>query len=273
MTTLDTQVIAPGITRIAVPSDTLPPATSTNAWVLGGQQVFVIDPGGNSEAVREALLQALGDRQVLGIVLTHHHSDHIAGVAHLSSATGAAVWAHRDTVPMVPFQVGRTLHEDDVLQTDLGDWRAIHTPGHAVGHICLVRDDGHAVVGDLVAGDGTILLAPPEGHLATYLHSLQRMKATGIHTALPAHGPALDAQRVLSTYLQHRGHRTQQVVDVLAESPSEPLALAGRIYTDIPAAFHPIAAIQLRAHLTWLEEAGRADAHPDGTHSLRNHVD
>lgn len=268
MTALDSIRIAPGILRVAVPSDTLPPATSTNAWVLGDKRVVVVDPGGNSPAVCAALADLLALREVLAIVLTHHHSDHIAGVADLVERTGAPVWAHPDTVAMVPFPVARLLRESDVVQTDFGDWNILHTPGHAVGHICLQRDDGHVVVGDLLAGEGTILIAPPEGHLATYLHSLQRVKASGAHTALPAHGPALDAQEVLCGYLDHRSHRTHQVLAKLGSGPARPIELARRIYTELPAAFHPIAAIQLGAHLTWLQEAGRTIARSDGTHQL-----
>ena len=270
---LELEVVAPGIIRVAVPSDTLPPATSTNAWLIGDQQIFVVDPGGNSEAVRGALYDAIGGRSVLAIVLTHHHRDHIAGVQHLAQATGADVWAHSDTCPVVPFEVARRLREGEVLRSDLGEWTVLHTPGHAVGHICLLRDDGHVITGDLLAGEGTILIGPPEGHLATYLHSLRRVAATGAHTALPAHGAALDAQALLSTYVQHRGHRTDQVLEALTDGPTTPMALAERIYAQLPAAFHPIAAHQLRAHLTWLGERGHTMLRPDGSYTLHAHVD
>lgn len=255
--------IAPGIARLAVPTDTLPPATTTNAWLLGDHHLTVIDPGASSAEARAATLAALAGRRVERIVLTHHHPDHTSGAHHLAEATGAPILAHPDTQAFVR-GVTPSLTEGARLHTDGADWRVLHTPGHAHGHVCLWREaDGHVVVGDLLAGEGTILIAPPEGHLATYMHSLRRVLATGASVALPAHGPALDAPAAFQMYLHHRQGRTDQVWAGLEAGPRSAYELATSIYADLPEAVLPIAARQLEAHLTWLRERGLVEAATD----------
>ena len=178
--------IAPGIGRLIVPTDTLPPATATNAWLLGTDAITVVDPGASDPKVQDAVAHALRNDRVERIVLTHHHPDHTSGARHLAQATGAPIVGHPDTLAFfAPLDGG--LHDGAVVKAGHDRWDVLHTPGHAHGHICLLRrEDGFAVVGDLLAGEGTILIAPPEGHLATYLHSLERLKRTGIVHALPA---------------------------------------------------------------------------------------
>ena len=249
--TVTREEVAPGIARLIVPTATLPPATATNAWLLGDEHLTIVDPGASDPAVQAAVVEALAGDRVERIVLTHHHPDHTSGARHLAAATGAPVVGHPDTEPLFG-PLDATLREGDTLAIGTHSWAVVHTPGHAHGHICLTRaSDGHAVVGDLLAGEGTILIAPPEGHLATYLHSLARMRDLGIQTALPAHGPALDAQASLALYLHHRNHRSEQVRDVLADGPASPIQLARTIYAELPPAVHQIAALQLNAHLTW----------------------
>ncbi len=261
--------IAPGIARLIVPTATLPPATATNAWLLGSQRLTVIDPGASDPIVQEAVVEALRDDRIERVVLTHHHPDHTSGARHLSQHTGAPIFGHPDTVPLFGTLDG-LLADGDTIDTDAGTWQVVHTPGHAHGHICLVRkSDGYAVMGDLLAGEGTILIAPPEGHLATYLHSLERMRSLGIVHALPAHGPVLDAQATLQLYLMHRSHRTDQVRACLQDGPATPMELAERIYPELPAPFLPIGAHQLRAHLTWLEEHAETVCLPPDRYALR----
>jgi glyoxylase-like metal-dependent hydrolase (beta-lactamase superfamily II) len=246
--------IAPGVARLVVPTATLPPATSTNAWLLGTDVLTVIDPGASDPAVQRTVAEMLSQENVERIILTHHHPDHTSGARHLALATGAPVVAHPDTGAFYPDLDGH-LQEGDHLAIGSSDWVVLHTPGHAHGHICLMRaSDGYAVVGDLLAGEGTILIGPPEGHLETYLHSLRRLKHLGVTQALPAHGQVLHAPVALDLYLAHRAARTEQVRDCLAAGLTTPLEMARRIYADLPEAFHPLAAHQIRSHLTWLVE-------------------
>lgn len=247
-----------GVAVVPVRTPTLPPATHTNAWVLGARQVTVVDPASPWSDEREALASALSGVEVAAILLTHHHPDHVGGVEDLRRRTGAPVLAHAATAARVPFAVDKLLDEGDTHHTDAGDWRVLHTPGHASGHLCLLRD-GVLVAGDMVAGVGTIVLDPPEGDLALYLRSLARLRALEPRLLLPAHGPALeDGCGVLDLYIAHRHMRTEQVRHALigrALAAAEDLVPS--IYPDLHELMRPVAARQVLCHLRWL--AGRGE--------------
>ena len=251
-----------GIARIPVPSPTLPPAETTNCWVLGNSRVVVVDPAGVTEQTRQGLFDALVGRTIEAIFLTHHHGDHIGGAADLRKRTGAPVLSHAHTARQVPFPVDRIVDEGDQIACDSSTWTALHTPGHARGHICLESADGETVVaGDMVAGEGTIVLDPPEGDLGQYLASLERLHERGPLRLLPAHGPAIaPARPLLQHYLQHRRKRTEQIGRALASvGSSDPAGLVRVVYPDLPAPFHPIAARQILCHLLWLAARGEAE--------------
>jgi glyoxylase-like metal-dependent hydrolase (beta-lactamase superfamily II) len=260
---------APGVARVPVPSPTLPPASTTNCWLLGDARVIAVDPAGVTDADRMALWEAIGDREVAAILLTHHHGDHVGGAVDLQARSGAPILAHAHTAAKVPFPVDRLLVEGEPLATDAGSWRVLHTPGHARGHLCLVSDDGQTVLaGDMVAGEGTIVLDPPEGELGEYLASLARLQALAPARLLPAHGDAISpALPLIAHYIRHRHARTVQVQATLASAgPSAPLDLVPAIYPDLPAAFHIVAARQVLCHLLWLAGQGAVERHGDTFH-------
>ena len=262
MTVPDFQFITDGVRCIPVRTPTLPPATHTNVWILGEHHVTVVDPGSPYPDEQERLDYILETVLVERIVLTHHHADHISGAIALKSTTGARIAAHPLTQQRIDFDVDDTLTEDDVLATDAGFWRVFHTPGHASGHICLHNPGiSTLVMGDMVAGIGTILLDPPEGDLGLYLHSLNLLRDLQPKRLLPAHGPVIDnAVGCLNEYINHRHTRTEQIAKSLAEiGTASPLTIANRIYgTQVPDAFMPVAARQVLTHLNWLVAQNRA---------------
>lgn len=244
-----------GLSVLPLKSPTLPPATHTNAWVLGEENVVVIDPASPWPDEKQRIATALQGRCVKHVILTHHHGDHIAGAEDLRDRFGASILAHPLTAEQIPFSVDGVLQEGDQLHLEGGTWTVLHTPGHAQGHLCLLREDGYTVAGDMVAGVGTILLQPPEGDLAAYLNSLQRLIDTGTHTLLPAHGPEISpAAPYLQHYIDHRHRRTRQIQAALESraQPSTPADLVPLIYADVPKAVWPIAARQVLCHLQWL---------------------
>lgn len=240
---------------------TLPPATHTNCYRVGRT---IIDPASPWPEEQERLLAWAGP--VDRILLTHHHGDHVGGVEALRAATGAEVCAHRDS--RLPFAVDRWLDDEERVDTGAGTLRCLHTPGHADGHLAFrVEETGEVIGGDLVAGVGTIVLAPPEGHLATYLASLLRVRelVTVLH---PAHGPALtDGPGAIDVYVAHRHHRTEQVRAALRAGADSPETVAARVYAGIPGVDLALAASQARAHLHWLIETGEA-AEVEGRYRL-----
>lgn len=253
--------IAPGIRCIPVRSPTLPPATHTNVWVLGIHRLTVVDPASPWDDEQARLFGALSQLgAVERIVLTHHHHDHHQGAGPLARLTGAPVYAHPETRARLTLET-EVLVDGGTFDTDAGPVVAHHTPGHAPGHLALQTASGHLVAGDLVAGVGTILIEPEDdGHLATYLDSLARMRDLRPTALLPAHGPVLDdPTAALTHYIEHRHARTTQVRESLARrSPARPLDLAADVYADLDPRFHALAARQIEAHLIWLAEQGLA---------------
>jgi endoribonuclease LACTB2 len=253
---LAVESVLPGVAVVAVPSPTLPPATTTNCWLLGDDAVIAVDPAGATEADREALAAALGSRAIAAILLTHHHIDHVCGALDLQRRTGAPIWAHAHTADVLQLSDARLLDEGD----DLGGWRVLHTPGHARGHLCLLSADGETILaGDMVAGEGTIVLDPPEGELGAYLDSLARLRDLAPVRLLPAHGPIVaPAVDELTKLIDHRNARTEQIRVALAQRPAAttPRDLVLDIYPDLPAFIHPVAERQLLCHLQWLAAQG-----------------
>jgi glyoxylase-like metal-dependent hydrolase (beta-lactamase superfamily II) len=257
------KTIIDGVRVIPVRSPTLPPATHTNVWVLGDHHVTIVDPASPYPDEQERMDELLEETMVERIVLTHHHVDHVSGALAIQATTGAKIAAHPLTAELIDITVDEILNEGDVIGTDAGFWRVLHTPGHAPGHICLYNAGiGTVVAGDMVAGTGTILIDPSEGDLGQYLDSLNRLKELNPRRLLPAHGPVLEsAIERLDEYISHRHMRTEQIASALAVKPSTPIELAQTIYASlIPASYMPMAARQVLAHLNWLEAQGRVVA-------------
>ncbi len=249
---------------------TLPPATHTNCYIVGGEELVVIDPASPYEEEQLKLdklitsLKAEG-RHVREIIITHLHADHVGGVQHLAATFGLPVAAHRLTAEALSGQlrVERLIEDEEVIT--LGGapgWRlrALWTPGHARGHLCFYEErTGTLITGDLIAGIGTIVIVPPEGNLLDYLASLRRLLALPRLTALfPAHGPALiDARGKIEEYIAHRLEREAQIIGALKNGARTIPEIVKAVYTDVPEAMHQLAAHSVLAHLEKLASEGR----------------
>jgi glyoxylase-like metal-dependent hydrolase (beta-lactamase superfamily II) len=146
---------------------------------------------------------------------------------------------------------------------------ALHTPGHASDHLCLrVRETGVILTGDHVLGRGTTVVAWPDGDMAAYLASLERLARIPATALFPGHGPVLrDPARVLAEYLAHRYERERQVLDALDAGDVTAAAIVRRVYADVDPVLHPSAERSVRAHLDKLVREGRA-AERDGSYRL-----
>lgn len=261
------EAVAPGVWRLALRTPTLPPATTTNTLVVVGRDVAVIEPATPHADERARLDVALAEleaagKRVVAILVTHHHADHIGYAEALAARHHAPILAHDETARRVAFTVDRRL--DDGERVALGEGvvlRAVFTPGHAPGHLCYVEERSSvAHVGDMVAGEGTILIDPhDDGDMAAYLASLQRIGGLGLAAFVPAHGPVLrDPKAVVDHYVQHRLAREARIVEALWRGPVDMAALVAVAYADTPRALWPLAERSAEAHLRKLEDERRA---------------
>lgn len=273
-----TQILpaAPWLRRFPVRSPTLPPATHTNVYVVGHHDLILIDPASPSPEEQARLLLFLDDLARTGlspkaVLLTHHHHDHIAGAASLCQALNLPLLAHPETLRRLPSRLrqGHPLNDGDRLpfSPNQDGLQVLHTPGHAPGHLCLFDPhSGDAIVGDMVASIGTILIDPEDGgDMRTYLAQLARLRDLPPARLWPAHGAAiLQPHEHLSFYINHRLLREQKVLAALHRGPAPLLDLLPLAYDDTPEAVYPLAARSLRAHLDKLQAEGRAALDPDG---------
>lgn len=240
-----------GVMVFPLRTATLPPATHTNAYVLGTGELLVVDPGAEDETECERLVAFLRELQAEGcrlqaVVLTHHHGDHTGGVGYLRQALGLPVWCHARTADRLPVPTERLLEEGEVLElagSPAQRWRVLHTPGHARGHICLVEERSRAaVVGDMVSSLSTIVIDPPEGDMGDYLAQLRRLKELPVGALYPAHGPVVpEGPGKLEEYLRHRAAREALILAALPPEGATLPQVVERAYADTPPFLHPVA--------------------------------
>jgi glyoxylase-like metal-dependent hydrolase (beta-lactamase superfamily II) len=259
-----------GMFLYPVRTPTLPPATHTNCYIVGGDELIVIDPASPYEEEQKDLdilidsLLAEG-RRVREILVTHHHHDHWAGVDHLRHRLSVPVAAHPLTVERLSnsLKIDRRVEDNELIQLE-GDpgWRlrVLHTPGHTRGHICFYEEHSGAVLtGDLVVGIGTVVIDPPEGNMVQYYSSLNRLlDLPKLTTLLPAHGPSIGSARgKLEEYIAHRNMREGKILDAVRAGAVTPTQIVEAAYTDVSPAMYGLAERSTLAHLEKLESEGR----------------
>jgi glyoxylase-like metal-dependent hydrolase (beta-lactamase superfamily II)/8-oxo-dGTP pyrophosphatase MutT (NUDIX family) len=260
----------PGVLMFPLATHTLPPALTTNAYLLGTGETVLVDPGSPIDAENERLERALTaardqlGRRVTAIWLTHHHPDHVGGVERLRRFLDVPVLAHPATAERLAGRIAVDGSLEDGQRMVLaGDppfpVRAVHTPGHARGHLCFLDEThGSALAGDLVAGLGTIVVDPPEGDMDAYLASLEKLASLAPRILFPAHGPAIqNAVGKLREYVEHRLWREERVLTAWSQGLRAPAAMLPTVYDDVPKEAHPLAERQILAHLERLRKRGR----------------
>lgn len=199
------------VASVPVTVDTAAPEGATNVYVLGRERALLVDPAGRDPD----LDSILADREVAHVAVTHHHPDHVGGVATYASEHDATVWcrygrerAFADTAGIEPdrnFRDRTTLPADDpVIVRD--------TPGHAPEHVAFALND-RILTGDTAVASGSVVVGAPEGDMRAYLTSLRRLRAMAPLRLLPGHGPAIeDPQETCERLIRHRLDREAHVL-------------------------------------------------------------
>ncbi|MGE0884042.1 MAG: MBL fold metallo-hydrolase [Blastocatellales bacterium] len=262
-----------GFFLCALRTPTIPPATHTNCYLIGGDELVIIDPGSpypDQQAVLDNVLKRFLDQghRLREIMITHLHPDHIGGVMHVAEKFNLPVAAHRLTAEAIngEIRVDRLIEDGDLIE--LGEratgltWRlrAMWTPGHARGHLSFYEErTGTLITGDCVVGFGTVVIAPPEGNMNDYLASLRRFLDLPKLTALmPGHGPVIaDARNKIEEYIAHRLEREEMIIRAMSDGAHTPALIVKAVYSDVPETMHQLAELSVRAHLEKLESEGR----------------
>jgi glyoxylase-like metal-dependent hydrolase (beta-lactamase superfamily II) len=256
--------LSPRVGRLRANNPSPMTLDGTNGYVVrvGDGELVAIDPGPIDDAQRDAFLAAAdaANASYSAILVTHGHPDHAPGAAPLAAATGAPVFAH----PAARFPHDRALRDDERLTFGDAEITVLHAPGHAPDHLVFVLDQELALfTGDVVAGTGFMVIAPPHGEMRTYQATLQRLRERYGHAAAlyGGHGPEVrDVRAKLDDYIAHREARERQLLDALATGASTIPELVARIYAETPRGLWPAAARQVLAYLIALEREGRVRA-------------
>jgi glyoxylase-like metal-dependent hydrolase (beta-lactamase superfamily II) len=251
--------LAPGVRRLLAPNPSMMTGPGTNTYLLGNEEIAVIDPGpamhGHVDAIRE-----LAAGPIKWILVTHTHPDHSPAAALLAEATGAEQYGaaapqgrHQDQT----FKADFIIADGDVFETDEFCLQAIHTPGHASNHFCYLHEERQFLfTGDHIINGSTVVIDPPDGNMGDYLKSLERLKSIDIKAILPGHGEVMEQpQEAVDWLINHRLEREAKVLGALKAQPNATSReLVALVYEDVDEKLHELAEHSLLAHLIRLEE-------------------
>ena len=250
------KALSPLARRILAPNPSVFTGPGTNTYLVGIDEIVVIDPGPADDSHLDAIVGCGGDR-IRWIAVTHTHPDHSPGVAGLKERTGAEVLAFTAKDGLKPDRRIRDGHTIEATEFRLS---AIHTPGHASNHLCfLLEEERMLFSGDHIMDGSTVVIRPPDGDMAAYLDSLARLRTMRLRSIAPGHGRLIQQPaEVIDWYIAHRHERERQVLDVLREQGSAKIdQLVPIVYADVDEERQQIARHSMHAHLLKLAAEGK----------------
>ncbi|HYU11329.1 MAG TPA: MBL fold metallo-hydrolase [Stellaceae bacterium] len=275
--------IAPGIRRIVANNPGPFTFKGTGTYVVGEGEVAVIDPGPELEEHIAALVTSLAEEQVSHILVTHTHRDHSPAAKALKAATGAPTYGFgphaggKHGEPGIEeggdwdFTPDVVVHDGEWIEG--GKWRfeAVHTPGHTSNHLCFaLPGSGILFSGDHVMGWSTSVIAPPDGDMAAYMASLDKLLQRRDTVYWPTHGPAItEPQRHVRAFIAHRREREAGIIDCLKAGIETIDAMVERLYVGLNPSLRRAAGRSVLAHL--IDLAGRDIVAADGPATVEAH--
>ncbi|MDQ3898822.1 MAG: MBL fold metallo-hydrolase [Actinomycetota bacterium] len=240
--------ISPLVRRIVAPNAGPLTGPGSNTYLIGVDEIVVVDPGPDVAGHVDAIVGCGGDR-IRWIALTHSHDDHAGATAAVAARTGAEILAY-GTV-------------DDGFELEATEFRveALYTPGHTADHLCwLLEEERMLFTGDTVIDGSTVMIAPPDGDMSAYLASLERLSARRLRLRriAPGHGDLIeDPAARLADYIRHRLEREAAILAALEAGASTVDQLVEQVYVDLRPALREAAAKTVHAHLLKLAAEGR----------------
>jgi glyoxylase-like metal-dependent hydrolase (beta-lactamase superfamily II) len=266
-----TEQLEPLVRRVLAPNGSPYTFTGTQTYLVGSPDgLAVIDPGPDMPEHLEALAHAIGGTPVLAICCTHTHRDHSPAAAPLSALTGAPIIGCAPLVLQsdepradVPFDADyapdQVLADGESVTGPGFTLTAVATPGHTSNHLCFALEESGALfTGDHIMGWSTTVVAPPDGDMADYMASLDKLHGRSDRIYYPAHGPAVtNPRQLVRGMIGHRRQRERQIVRLLTEGGTAQVAgLVPQMYKGLPEVLLPAAGQSVLAHLIEMEQRG-----------------
>ncbi len=259
--------LEPGFARVLAHNPSAFTYTGTQSYLIGTSEVAVIDPGPDLPEHIEALEKAIGSRRVVAIMCTHTHRDHSPAARPLAERTGApiigcAALALETVGPRADasfdgdYAPDRTLQDGEAVEVDGRAITAVATPGHTSNHLCFAYE-GALFTGDHVMAWSTTVVVPPDGDMAEYMRSLEKLRQRDDRIYYPAHGaPVTNPQQYVRSLIGHRMQRERQILRLVTEQARPIPDIVASAYPGLDPRLVPAAGGSVLAHLLDLERRG-----------------
>jgi glyoxylase-like metal-dependent hydrolase (beta-lactamase superfamily II) len=266
--------LEPGIARVLAHNPSAFTYTGTQTYLVGTSEVAVIDPGPDLPEHLDALIEAIGGRPVAAICCTHTHRDHSPAARPLAKRTGApiigcaplaleTVGPRADAAFDGDYRPDRVLADLEGIDVDGRRLSAVSTPGHTSNHLCFADEPSGALfTGDHVMGWSTTVVVPPDGDMAAYLASLDKLQKRDDRVYYPAHGPPVTNPRQhVRGFIGHRKQRERQILSLLEAGPKAIPQIVAAAYPALDPRLVPAAGGSVLAHLVDLRARGLVECH------------
>jgi len=259
--------LAPGIARVLAHNPSAFTYYGTQTYLLGERQVAVVDPGPDLPEHLEALKSAIGGRSVVAIMCTHTHRDHSPAARPLAEAIGApiigcaplaleTVGPRADASFDGDYKPDRVLEDGETIEVNGQPIAVVATPGHTSNHLCFAYE-GALFTGDHVMGWSTTVVVPPDGDMAAYMQSLDKLRRREDRIYYPAHGePVTNPSQYVRHLIGHRMQREKQILKLVGEKPRPIPDIVASAYPGLDPRLIPAAGGSVFAHLVDLERRG-----------------